>query len=196
MKAWEYSFGTGRSAVVAFACVGALLSGPPAAGQLAHCQPETAALETLTERDVVDALDVGPRKNAERGVIRIRPCPRYEFGDRPPRPAGSERFSMQFTSPTSSTLSAESRDALAKAARAFQTDALIGFAFRVEVSVPPSGDLEANLALSVKRAESVITVLTSEHGLPAKRFIAVGLGAEYSVTPDGEVSFVTVRQKR
>ena len=184
-----------RNVVVVCAYLVALQPGIAVAAQGAHCQPEVAGVVSVTESELVDSLDIGPRKSAERGVVRYRACSATYGGSLPPRPAGRERLPLPFASPDSFELATEGRRVLGQLASAIQSDSLIEFAFRVEVRVESRGDQQADLALSVKRAESVIAILTVEHGLPASRFKAVGLGGTDSAAR-ANVSFVTQRQRR
>ena len=183
------------SVVEACAFVVALQTGLPVGAQGTHCQPEVMDLISVTESGLVDTLDIGPRKSAERGVVRYRACPGAYLGNLPPRPAGRARLPLPFSSLDSLQLSSQARGALGQLAGAIQSDALVGFAFRVEASVESSGDPQVDLAQSSKRAESVIAVLTGAHGLPAARFAAVGLGGTDPVA-QGYVTFVTQRQRR
>ena len=111
----------------------------PVAAQGTHCQPEVMDLTSATESGLVEALDIGPRKNAERGVIRYRACPGAYLGSLPPRPAGRESLPLPLSSPDSLQLSNEARVALEQLASAIQSDALVGFNFRVEASVDDDG---------------------------------------------------------
>ena len=146
---------------------------------------------SLSEDAFIEALHIGPKKDAQKGIVRYRPCPASYRGDLPPRPTGSERLSLGFMSPTSTELTDEAKGALAKVARAFRSDRLIGFGFRIEVSVLPSHDADADAALSAKRAETVASYLTSDHGLPSSRFVPIGVGPG---TPFEQVAFFALRR--
>jgi tetrahydromethanopterin S-methyltransferase subunit D len=104
-------------------------------------------------------------------------------------------LSLTFMSQTSVELTDEAKVALATVARAFRSDSLIGFGFRIEVSVPPSHDADADAALSAKRAEAVVSFLTSSHGLPSSRFVAIGVGpGDSSSGPLEQVAFFALRR--
>lgn len=160
-----------------------------------HCQPDVVDGNLISEDAFIEALHIGPRKDAQRGIVRYRSCPAGYRGDLPPRPAGSERLSLSFMSPTSAELTDEAKVALATVARAFRSDSLIGFAFRIEVGVLPSHNADADAALSAKRAEAVVSFLTSEHGLPSSRFVAIGVGSgDSSSHPLEQVAFFALRR--
>lgn len=162
-----------------------------------HCHPDVVDGSSLSEDAFVEALHIGPRKDAQRGIVRYRSCPASYRGDLPPRPAGSERLSLGFISPASAELTDESKDALATVARALRSDTLIGFGFRIEVSVLPSHDADADAALSANRAEAVASFLTIDQGLAPARIIAKGVApGDSSSTSLEQVAFITLRRGR
>jgi OmpA-OmpF porin, OOP family len=58
-----------------------------------------------------------------------------------------------------------------------QSDALAGFAFKVEGHADARGDAERNLKLSQLRAEAVVSYLISQRGILPERLTAVGKGS-------------------
>ena len=70
--------------------------------------------------------------------------------------------------------------------RALSSDVLIGSRFRVEGHTDTVGSRDYNRALSKKRAEAVVTYITSKFTVGVDRLQAVGMGAEQLLvgTPD------------
>ena len=129
----------------------------------------------VSEDALVEALIIeGPQ--AAGGVTRgFKPAKGADTAKAKPGPG---KASLLITFPTDSAqLTAETQATLDVLARAVQSDALAGFAFKVEGHADARGDAEQNRQLSLLRAEAVVAYLISRHGILAERLQAVGKGS-------------------
>jgi outer membrane protein OmpA-like peptidoglycan-associated protein len=133
----------------------------------------------VTESALIDALNIDPPEAASGATRGFKPAaPGGAAQAVPSKPAGPGRANLLIIFNTNSaTLTPESQGALDTVAKALQSDALAGLAFRVEGHADARGDAEANRKLSQLRAESVVSYLTSKHGILAERLQALGKGS-------------------
>ena len=148
--------------------------------------PAQAADETVlknkdvTESALIEALGIDAPQAATGGTRGFKPAGAGggAAASVPSKPAGPGRANLLITFATNSaTLTTESQAALDTVAKALQSDALAGLAFRVEGHADARGDGEANRKLSQQRAEAVVSYLVSKHGILAERLAAQGKGS-------------------
>lgn len=77
----------------------------------------------------------------------------------------------------SAELMPSAKAALDVVARALRSEKLAAANFRIEGHADPRGGEEHNMDLSTRRAESVVSYLVQQHGIPADRLQPVGKGA-------------------
>jgi outer membrane protein OmpA-like peptidoglycan-associated protein len=132
--------------------------------------------QEVTESALIDALSV-ERPAAPDGTLRgFKPA--APGAGAPAKPAGPGRASLLITFQTSSSsLTPESMSALDAVARALQSDALAGLAFRVEGHADARGDTASNMRLSQERAEAVVQYLVDKHGVLPERLLPEGKGS-------------------
>ena len=158
----------------------------------------------VTESSIIDALSVEPGQTATgrtRGFKPAVPGAAAPAAAAPEPKAGPGKANLLIVFTTgSSTLTPESRTALDVVARAMQSDALAGLAFRVEGHADARGDAEANLKLSQARAESVVGYLVTQHAILPERLTPQGKGSSEPMNKDRidapenrRVAIVTVR---
>jgi outer membrane protein OmpA-like peptidoglycan-associated protein len=126
----------------------------------------------ITEQAIVDALKPAPEESLPSGRRKrsFRPALATIA---PPRQA-----SMLITFATdSATLTPSARSALDVVVRALKSSELASANFSVEGHADPRGGDEHNLRLSRQRADSVVSYLVQEGGLPSERLQAVGKGS-------------------
>jgi outer membrane protein OmpA-like peptidoglycan-associated protein len=78
----------------------------------------------------------------------------------------------------SADLTAAARASLDALGRALSSNELANFRFRIEGHTDNVGSREENLALSQRRAEAVVSYLTSQYNVAPNRLEAVGMGQE------------------
>lgn len=144
-------------------------------------QHATAYADEPSVEEMVNALS---KKDAAPGAVRSR-----SIGSKTASP-GQLQLSVQFEI-GSATVSAASRELLAKLGTAMNSPALAGQSFRVEGHTDSTGDAAANLRLSERRAQSVQSFLEKNAGVAANRLISVGKGSAEpldSVNPKAAVN--------
>ena len=155
-------------------------------GGSAAAQPAAPLLKSnqVTEDALMDALEVDPPAAAQAasGTTRsLRPTLRTNAASKPPGP-GKANLLITFAT-GSSELSPETIQVLEKVARAFQSDRLAGFAFRIEGHADPRGGADLNQKLSQDRAQAVVAYLTGKLGVLPDRLQPVGKGATELLNP-------------
>ncbi len=155
-------------------------------GGTAAAQPGAPLLKAsqVTEDALMDALEVEPPPEAQAasGATRsLRPTLRPTAASKPPGP-GKANLLITFAT-GSAELSAETIQVLEKVARAFQSDRLAGFAFRIEGHADPRGGADLNQKLSQDRAQAVVAYLTGKLGVLADRLQPVGKGSSELLNP-------------
>ena len=160
----------------------ALLSTCVAFGALTlNAQAQDVVLKgsQVTESALIDALAVEGPKGPEGGKTRgFRPAARSPDGSAAPAKQSPGKASLLITfMANSSELSLETMATLDVLARALQSDALVGFTFKVEGHADPRGEAAQNLLLSQQRAESVANYLITKHAILPERLKAVGKGS-------------------
>lgn len=123
------------------------------------------------EPSVEEMVNALSKKDPAPGALRSR-----SIGGKTATPPGQLQLSVQFEI-GSATVSAASRELLAKLGAAMNSPALAGQSFRVEGHTDSTGDAAANLRLSDRRAQSVQAFLEKNAGVAANRLIAVGKGS-------------------
>lgn len=139
----------------------------------------------VTEQALVDALVVDPPAGAADGqpasrgirpsLVQTNPALKPQ---RHAAAASTGKASLLITFATGSAeLTPEGEQVLDTVAKALQSDRLAGFSFRVEGHADPRGGEDLNQKLSAERAASVVSYLTTKHGIAADRLAPVGKGA-------------------
>ena len=153
----------------------------------------------VTESALIDALSV-ESPQAPSGTLRgFKPAAPGTAA--PAKPAGPGRANLLITFDTNaSSLTPDSMSALDTVAKALQSDALAGLAFRVEGHADARGDAEANLKLSQQRADAVVHYLVSKHGMLPERLVPQGKGSSEPLNKERidapenrRVTIVTIR---
>lgn len=127
--------------------------------------------DKVTESNLLDALTPPP----EPVVTRSLKISRDSAGVLTPPKKASASLLITFET-NSSVLTANAKQQLAVVAAALNNERLADYSFNVEGHADPRGNPEANLALSLQRAESVRSYLVTEHHIAADRLIAEGKG--------------------
>jgi len=129
-----------------------------------------------------------PAPAAPRPVAATAAQPRVAAPQAAPtqQPAGpSINLTVNFLT-GSSDLTPDAMKQLDELGRALASDALVNSRFRVEGHTDTVGSRDHNRALSKKRAEAVVTYITSKFAVTADRLQAAGMGSEQLLvsTPD------------
>lgn len=168
------SFDRARLAALALALAFAVVAPAWAA------DPPVLRNNEVTESSIIDALGVSAPQTTT-GVMRgFKPAMPGAVAAvaAPVKPAGPGRANLLIVfSTASAVLTGDSQAALDVVARAMQSDALAGLAFKVEGHADARGDPDANMKLSRSRAESVVDYLVSKRGILPERLSALGKGA-------------------
>jgi OOP family OmpA-OmpF porin len=110
------------------------------------------------------------------------PRPRETHGAAPVEtstPAGAPSVNLTVNFPTGSAdLTPAARASLDGLGKALASSDLADFRFRIEGHTDNVGSREENLALSQRRAEAVVSYLTSQYNVAPGRLEAVGMGQE------------------
>jgi OmpA-OmpF porin, OOP family len=94
-------------------------------------------------------------------------------------PAAGPSVNLTVNFPTGSAdLTAAARASLDGLGKALASTELANFRFRIEGHTDNVGSREENLALSQKRAEAVVSYLTTQYNVVPSRLEAVGMGQE------------------
>jgi OmpA-OmpF porin, OOP family len=94
-------------------------------------------------------------------------------------PAAGPSVNLTVNFPTGSAeLTAATRASLDSLGKALASNDLANFRFRIEGHTDNVGSREENLALSQKRAEAVVSYLTSQYNVAPARLEAAGMGQE------------------
>jgi len=102
-------------------------------------------------------------------------------------PEGVAAASITVLFPTgSAALTQQAMAALAPLGRALTSSDLAPYRFRIEGHTDTTGDMQTNLVLSQRRAESVRDFLTKEFRVSPSRLEAVGLGESELLVPTGD----------
>jgi outer membrane protein OmpA-like peptidoglycan-associated protein len=138
---------------------------------LAHAQTKPLREEQITEAAVAEALGV---PDAAPDGVRTR-----GFRASKPLPPGARREAPLLITfvPDSAELLPPAKKALDAVGRVLRSQKLAAATFRVEGHADPRGGDAHNLALSQRRAESVVGYLVREHGIAAERLQPVGKGS-------------------
>lgn len=151
------------------------------AGAALAADPPVLRNSEVTESSIIDALSVEAPQAAgglTRGFKPAVPGAAVPAAAPAPPKAGPGKANLLIVFTTGSAiLTPESRSALDVVARAMQSDALAGLAFRVEGHADARGDSDANLKLSQARAESVVAYLVSQHAILPERLTPQGKGS-------------------
>jgi OOP family OmpA-OmpF porin len=170
-----------------------LLSDIPLLGALAAalCLPVQAEQvfkgPNLSEKNLVEALVPSPAVDADapeggevrtRSITVVRDQPSSKVAEQVAKaPARKPSASVLITFVTDSAdLAGHARSSLDVVAKALQSDRLANFKFAIEGHADPRGTPEHNLRLSQARADSVVSYLSTEHGIARERLKAVGKG--------------------
>lgn len=123
----------------------------------------------VNEATLIEALT--PERTFRTRSIRISP------DSAPAAPAKKPSASMLITFETASAvLKPQSRKMLDSLGRAMTSDKLSTYKFAIEGHADPRGTEAANLELSQRRAEAVVSYLTENHRIDASRLRPVGKG--------------------
>lgn len=137
----------------------------------AFAQDRPLREDQITEAAVAEALGV---PEAAPDGVRTR-----GFKLVTPRPPGAPRQASLLITflPNSDELQQSARVALDKVGRVLRSEKLTAASFRIEGHADPRGSDALNAELSKRRADSVVTYLVREHGIPPERLEAVGKGS-------------------
>ena len=138
---------------------------PPAATPAAASPGEAAAAPDNGDVDVqvgTRSLQVTAAKSAAAAALA-------------PKKKSSASLLITFET-NSAALTARSKEQLDVVAAALKNDRLKDFSFLVEGHADARGNTEANMALSVERAESVRSYLVTSQNVPESKLRAVGKG--------------------
>ena len=153
----------------------------------------------VTESALIDALSVDSPQAAGGTMRGFKPA--APGAPARAKPAGPGRANLLITFETNaSSLTPDSMSALDTVAKALQSDALAGLAFRVEGHADARGDSEANLKLSQQRADAVVHYLVGKHGMLPERLVPQGKGSSEPLNKERidapenrRVTIVTIR---
>ena len=149
--------------------------------------PAIAATDPSVE-DLVNALTKSKPAESSNGGMRMRGLGAKKTAP----PDGQVQLSIQFETALA-TISAESRDLLAKLGAAMNAPALKGQRFRIEGHTDASGDAQANLRLSARRAQSVSRFLMDNAGVESVRLTSAGKGSSEPI--DGANPLAAVNRR-
>lgn len=130
--------------------------------------------------------------NADPGSSLSQPVPAPEASPpaqqqaqpRTTAPASAPAVSITVNFPSGSAqLSGKSAQSLDALGRALSSRELAAYVFRIEGHTDTVGDAMQNEQLSRRRAEAVRDYLMKQHGVPAARLNAVGLGESQLLVP-------------
>jgi OmpA-OmpF porin, OOP family len=155
----------------------------------------------VTENALIDALVIESPAVVGGATRGFKPANNPGAANAASPKPGPGKASLLITFPTDSAeISAEVQALLDTLARAVQSDALAGFAFRVEGHADSRGDAGHNLRLSEMRAESVVQYLVKRHGILPERLTPVGKGSSEPLNKERvdapenrRVTIVTIR---
>jgi OmpA-OmpF porin, OOP family len=119
----------------------------------------------ITERALIDALTPKSDTGVASRSIRVTPDA--------PKPQASILITFETNS---ANLTDSARSSVDVVAKALQGDKLASLRFMIEGHADPRGAADANRKLSQARAESVVTYLTTRHGIARERLTPVGKG--------------------
>jgi outer membrane protein OmpA-like peptidoglycan-associated protein len=147
------------------------------------CVAGPAAFADPDSNDIIQKLAL-PKPNAadlaapSRGIRAVTPGP----APRAPAPAPSIDLAIPFNS-GAATVAPKGAGIVAALGHALASPDLAGDHFKIEGHADTVGVAAANLALSQRRAESVVATLTERYGIAADRLSAVGVGSGQLVVP-------------
>lgn len=166
----------------------------------AQAQAPVLKESEVSENALVEALAIGGPDAIEGQTRGFKPAKPGDVSGKAAKPAPGKASLLITFQTNSAELTPQARATLGTLARAVQSDTLAGFSFKVEGHADTRGDPERNQALSLLRAESVVTFLISQHGILPERLTPVGKGSTEPVNveqPDApenrRVTIVTVR---
>jgi OOP family OmpA-OmpF porin len=147
----------------------------------AMAQDKPMREDQVTEAGLVEALggDLDDSARAANGVRTRGFRPVKAAAGKPGGAPGAQRQApllITFIS-DSAELMPSAKAALDVVARALRSEKLAAANFRIEGHADPRGGEEHNMDLSTRRAESVVSYLVQQHGIPAERLQPVGKGA-------------------
>jgi outer membrane protein OmpA-like peptidoglycan-associated protein len=129
----------------------------------------------VSESALIDALEIEAPATSQAGSTRgfrsVAPTGRVV------KPGGGKASLLITFATDSADLTSDARTALDTVARAFDSDRLAAFSFRIEGHADPRGGEEYNRRLSQARAETVVKYLISKHHVLPERLTAVGKGS-------------------
>jgi OmpA-OmpF porin, OOP family len=166
-----------RTILAATLVLGAGLLGPA----LAQTQSNPGADSIVKSLTPSDGLS-----NSTRG-IRLGNAP--AGGQAAPAPAATKpaavSLNIQFAT-GSAELTPQATHALDQLGQALSTPTLASYHFRIEGHTDTAGSADTNKTLSQRRAETVVTYLTSKYQIDPSRLQAVGMGEDGLLvsTPD------------
>ncbi len=96
--------------------------------------------------------------------------------------APSANLTVNFAS-GSADLTPQAIRQLDELGRALSSSALAAYKFRIEGHTDTVGSADSNRALSEKRAQAVVSYISSKYGVPASRLEAVGKGEDELAIP-------------
>lgn len=165
----------------------------------AHAQPVLDE-QSINEQAITNALKPEDSGIVTRGFVLDNKRPPGSGGGHAAAHDGTASLLISFTS-NSSVLTSQARAALDKVGRAMQSEQLTAYKFQIEGHADPRGSLEANMRLSVERAEAVAQYLSTQAGVARERLIPVGKGSSEPMFPNNpgapenrRVTIVTLKQ--
>ncbi len=163
---------------------GAWAQGNPSADQIINSLRPTGGSLSGGTRGIRPVSPTAPAPSeptpaaAGSGVSRAaRPAPAPRAASTGEAAAPSVNLTVDFAS-GSAELTPAAVSTLTVLGRALSSNTLSGYRFRIEGHTDTVGSVEANKALSERRAQAVVTFLASRFNLDTARLDAVGMGAD------------------
>jgi OmpA-OmpF porin, OOP family len=173
-------------ALIAFTGIGGVASAQQSADSIINALKPTGNLVTGSTRGIKlggsPSAVAAPAASPAHPVSTSAGAPRPQVARNVPadtsQPAGpSVNLTVNF--PTGSAdLTPAARASLDSLGKALASSDLASFRFRIEGHTDNVGSREENLALSQKRAEAVVSYLTSQYNVAPARLEAIGMGQE------------------
>jgi outer membrane protein OmpA-like peptidoglycan-associated protein len=154
--------------------INSLRPGPGMTGGTRGIRPVAPSAEPAAPPAAIAPVSSQPHTAAtapHAGVARVAPPPAHTAS------APSVNLTVQFAT-NSADLTPAAVKTLSELGRALSSEALAGYKFRIEGHTDTVGSPEANKALSERRAQAVVTFLTSTFKIDASRLDAAGMGED------------------
>jgi outer membrane protein OmpA-like peptidoglycan-associated protein len=147
--------------------------------------PALAQTQTPNADQIVKSLTPTDNLGSATRGIRIGNAPGHAAGTPSTAKPASISLNVEFAS-GSASLTPEATRALDQLGQALGNPTLVSYHFRIEGHTDTVGDAEQNKSLSERRAEAVVSYLTSKYQIDPSRLKAIGMGENglLVATPD------------